>query len=81
MQVDSVDDQDWEFTQIWVKGYGVQTGSLHWSKTENMLYVGFDDGSVQRLKINEQGHPSDVSLNLFIIYKLTVDQTGNQDID
>lgn len=59
-QVEDADDQDWEFTQWWVKGYGVQTGSLHWSDTDDTLYIGFDDGSVQRLKISETGSATEV---------------------
>jgi hypothetical protein len=55
------DDDEWDFTQFWVKTYGVQTGSLHWSETEDILYVGFDDGSIHRYQISDNGHAQDVS--------------------
>lgn len=60
------DDQQqvWEFTKWWIKSYAVQTGSLHWSAAEDTLYIGFDDGSIQRLKILENGHFSEVSNSL-----------------
>lgn len=40
------DEEDWEFTPCWVKGYAVQTGCLHWSPKDATLLVGFDDGSI-----------------------------------
>jgi hypothetical protein len=46
VQEDNDFDTDFEFQKCWIKGYGVQTGSLHWSQSEDTLYVGFDDGSV-----------------------------------
>lgn len=62
-QVEDDDDHEWEFTSWWVKGYGVQTGSLHWSPTEDTLYIGFDDGAVQRLKISATGVATEVNPN------------------
>lgn len=59
-KVEDEDDQVWEFTQWWVKGYGVQTGSLHWSDSDDTLYIGFDDGSVQRLKISNIGSATEL---------------------
>lgn len=55
-------DEKWEAEKVWQKGYGSQTGCLHWSQNENTLYIGFDDGSIQRLKITEQNHATEVSL-------------------
>ena len=46
--------------QVWQKGYGVQTGCLHWSAREQVLYVGYDDGSIQRLKVLKNGAPTEV---------------------
>lgn len=31
----------------------MQTGSLHWSESEETLFIGFDDGKVSRLKITD----------------------------
>lgn len=64
---DGEDNSSWEFTQWWVKGYPVQTGSLHWSALEDILYIGFDDGKVQRLKITENGYATEVRF-LCLIY-------------
>jgi FlaG/FlaF family flagellin (archaellin) len=36
-----------------VKGFALQTGSLYWSDKEMTLYVGFDQGRVVRLKVDE----------------------------
>ena len=54
------EDSEWEFKHFWSKGYAVQTGSLHWSPSEDVLYIGFDDGSINRLKITENGLNTEV---------------------
>lgn len=58
---DGEDNTSWEYTLLWVKGYPVQTGSLHWSALEDTLYVGFDDGKVARLKITDNGLSTEVN--------------------
>ncbi len=55
-------NDSWEFTREWIRPYPVQTGSLHWSPLEHTLYVGFDDGNIERLKITENSLATDVSL-------------------
>lgn len=57
------EDGSWVFTKWWVKSYGVQTGSLFWSANEDTLYVGFDDGSIERLKIQDNGMYTEVSFH------------------
>jgi hypothetical protein len=59
---ESDDESRFQFTKIWVKGYPVQTGSLFWSESENVLYVGFDDGKISRLLVTNYTF-KDVSLN------------------
>lgn len=63
------DEDEWQFTQFWVKGYAVQTGSLHYSDKEDTLYIGFDDGSVQRLKIADNGLSAEVSFFTYISFR------------
>lgn len=43
---DGEDNTTWEYSQLWVKSYPVQTGSLFWSHLEDTLYIGFDDGKI-----------------------------------
>ena len=51
---DSDGQEDWTFTQLWVKGFSLQTGCLHWSDDEDILYIGFDQGKIIRLKISDK---------------------------
>lgn len=57
---DSESEEGWQFKQWWTKGYAVQTGSLHWSPKEDTLYIGYDDGNVQRLKITDNALTTEV---------------------
>lgn len=59
---DGEENTTWEYTLLWVKGYPVQTGSLFWSPLEDTLYIGFDDGKIQRLKITDNGMSTEVSI-------------------
>ena len=54
-------NNEWEFKQWWCKGYAVQTGSIHWSPKEDTLYIGFDDGNVERLKITDNALATEVN--------------------
>ena len=58
---DGEDNSSWEYSLLWVKGYPVQTGSLFWSPLEDTIYIGFDDGKIQRLKITDNGLSTEVS--------------------
>ena len=65
---DGEDNTTWEYSQLWVKSYPVQTGSLFWSHLEDTLYIGFDDGKIQRLKITDNGLSTEVSSRGFKIF-------------
>ena len=56
IQKDGDGQESYDFKQLWVKGFSLQTGCLHWSDDDNILYIGFDQGKIIRLKINEQNH-------------------------
>ena len=51
---DADGQDDWTFTQLWVKGFALQTGCLHWADEEDILYIGFDQGKIVRLKISDK---------------------------
>ena len=38
----STDSGNWQFQRLWMKGYPLQTGSIHWCDQEKILVVGFD---------------------------------------
>ena len=39
---------------MWVKGFALQTGCLHWSDEDDILYIGFDQGKIIRLKMSDK---------------------------
>ena len=42
----------WTFTHLWTKNFALQTGSMAWDDNEGILYIGFDQGKVVRLRID-----------------------------
>ena len=51
---DSDGQEEWSFTQLWVKGFALQTGCLHWCDEDETLYIGFDQGKIIRLKMSDK---------------------------
>ena len=44
---------DWTFTLLWAKSFALQTGSMSWDSKNNILFIGFDQGRLVRIKIDE----------------------------
>ena len=43
----------WTFTPCWIKNFASQTGSMVFDSEAGILYIGFDQGKLVRLRIDE----------------------------
>ena len=41
----------YELQRLWIKTFPLQIGCLHWSDSEETIYIGFDKGVIHRLAL------------------------------
>jgi hypothetical protein len=41
----------YELQKLWIKTFPLQIGCLHWSDSEETIYIGFDNGVIHRLAL------------------------------